>query len=435
MNASIPLRGSFRDASLIELFVHLHARRITASLDLVAPDGRQAHLVVREGLLSKIKVTPPVVYLGSVLYELGYIDTEQMNATLFELATAKRPHGELLLARGYIDDRKLQEALLQQTARKVHSLFSWDESTGYEIFEGLDRLPTYGGSDWPLADMRAFVWRGMRANPPHELVQKVMARAREHRFVLASAANLGRFGFDERELAAAECLRVKPMTVRELAAVGVVDRARTELLFTYLLLFSQLVPRASTAQARVQVGLQVPPAPSSPPRIPTPPPVVRESGFRQKRADSYRALEAAAEAKFKQAYVLYRRNDLTQAEVLCREALSARPEEPEYLALMIWLESQHADKQDAVSTQEAIRKLSNVVVMRDECESAHYYRGLLHKRLGNMPAAARDFHRVVQLNEHNVDAQRELRLYFMRARSSSIWKKVEAPRSKRGGEK
>lgn len=434
MNASIPLRGSFRDVSLVELLVFLHVRGITASLDLVAPDGRQAHLVVRDGLLSKVKVTPPVVYLGSVLYELGYIDTEQMNATLYELATAKRPHGELLLARGYIDKKQLQEALLHQTARKVHSLFSWDESTGYEIYEGLDRLPTYGGSDWPLADMRAFVWRGMRESPPHELMQRVMGSTREHRFVLASATNLGRFGFDERELSAAECLRVKAMTVRELAAVGVVDRARAELLFTYLLLFSQLVQRSSAPQARVQVGVQVPPVPPPSQRILTPPPAVRESGFRQKRSDSYRALEAAADAKFKQAYILYKRNDLTQAEVLCREALSAKPEEPDYLALMIWLESQHADKQDAVSTQEAIRKLSNVVVMKDECESAHYYRGLLHKRLGNMPAAARDFHRVVQLNEHNVDAQRELRLYFMRARSSSIWKKIDAPK-KRTSEK
>jgi Tfp pilus assembly protein PilF len=49
-------------------------------------------------------------------------------------------------------------------------------------------------------------------------------------------------------------------------------------------------------------------------------------------------------------------------------------------------------------------------------EQAVYHRGLVHKRLGNVPAAFRDFARAVQLNPKHADAEREVRIFAMRAR-------------------
>lgn len=52
-------------------------------------------------------------------------------------------------------------------------------------------------------------------------------------------------------------------------------------------------------------------------------------------------------------------------------------------------------------------------------ERTFYYRGLLHKRLGNLAGAFRDFTRAAQLDPKHIDAQRELRILEMRARKGS----------------
>jgi hypothetical protein len=53
------------------------------------------------------------------------------------------------------------------------------------------------------------------------------------------------------------------------------------------------------------------------------------------------------------------------------------------------------------------------------CERAYFYRGVLQKRLGNGPAAFKDFGHVVRINPKHVDAQREIRIFEMRARKGS----------------
>lgn len=46
-------------------------------------------------------------------------------------------------------------------------------------------------------------------------------------------------------------------------------------------------------------------------------------------------------------------------------------------------------------------------------------RGMIHKRLGNSAGAFRDFSRAVQLEPKHLDAQREIRIFEMRARKGS----------------
>ncbi|MBS2018024.1 MAG: J domain-containing protein [Deltaproteobacteria bacterium] len=52
-------------------------------------------------------------------------------------------------------------------------------------------------------------------------------------------------------------------------------------------------------------------------------------------------------------------------------------------------------------------------------ERTFYYRGLLHKRLGSLAGAFRDFTRAAQLDPKHIDAQREIRILEMRARKGS----------------
>ena len=128
----IALSGTLEAASVAELLASAHRCGISGTLELRAPDDRTTRVVVSNGMVLKARATPAHTYLGGVLYELGYIDAAQLNATLYELSTSKRPHGELLRARGLIDDRQLCEGLLQQTARKVHATFGYPNASTYE---------------------------------------------------------------------------------------------------------------------------------------------------------------------------------------------------------------------------------------------------------------------------------------------------------------
>jgi tetratricopeptide (TPR) repeat protein len=70
--------------------------------------------------------------------------------------------------------------------------------------------------------------------------------------------------------------------------------------------------------------------------------------------------------------------------------------------------------------------LDRAIALNKKSEQAHYWRGMLYKRLGKNDAALKDFRLVVEVNPRNIDAAREVRLHQMRgghaivpARSSS----------------
>ncbi len=128
-------------------------------------------------------------------------------------------------------------------------------------------------------------------------------------------------------------------------------------------------------------------------------------------------LEAAT--NFQKAEICLRRQDFAQAEALCKRAHEAEPRQPEYLALLSWLESMKPENQAPKGTLECIAKLDQVLQWNDRCERAYFYRGMLHKRLHNTAAAVRDFRKAVDLNPRNIDAAREVRLFDMRKAKNS----------------
>ncbi len=127
-----------------------------------------------------------------------------------------------------------------------------------------------------------------------------------------------------------------------------------------------------------------------------------------------------ASTNFQKAEVHMRRNDFAQAEAMCRKAVEADPGQPDYVALLAWLESMKPEAQTPVGTQVAISKLSKAIEMSNKCERAYFYRGQLNKRAGNLPAAMRDFRKAADLNPRNLDAIREVRLHEMRSQKGTL---------------
>jgi len=136
------------------------------------------------------------------------------------------------------------------------------------------------------------------------------------------------------------------------------------------------------------------------------------SGSPEMQETVAKVVEAAT--NFQKAEVCFKRNDYAQAESLCRKAVEADATQPDYLALLAWLVALKPENQSPERTRDAIQMLDRAIALSSKCEKAHFWRGMLNKRVGKADAAYRDFKRVVEMNPRNIDAAREVRLHRMR---------------------
>jgi Tfp pilus assembly protein PilF len=125
-----------------------------------------------------------------------------------------------------------------------------------------------------------------------------------------------------------------------------------------------------------------------------------------------KVVEAAT--AFQKAEVCFRRSDFTQAEALCRKALADDTTQPDYHAMLAWLVALKPENQSPAKTLESIQMLERAIAINEKCERAFFWRGMLYKRLNKNDLAVKDFRSAVDLNPHNIDAAREVRLYNMR---------------------
>lgn len=136
------------------------------------------------------------------------------------------------------------------------------------------------------------------------------------------------------------------------------------------------------------------------------------SGSPEMQESVAKVIEAAT--NFQKAEVCFRRHDYMQAEALCRKAVEADATQPDYHALLAWLIALKPENQSPEKTRASIQMLDRAIAMSEKCEKAHFWRGMLFKRLGRADVAVRDFKRAAELNPRNIDAAREVRLYRMR---------------------
>ncbi|MDB4941143.1 MAG: DnaJ-class molecular chaperone CbpA [Labilithrix sp.] len=112
------------------------------------------------------------------------------------------------------------------------------------------------------------------------------------------------------------------------------------------------------------------------------------------------------------------KREFSVAEQNARHLVDADRDDADAMALAAWALVQAGEATEDV-LRATLPQLDKAVHTDTYCERAHFYRGIIHKRLGNGAAAFRDFTRVTQINPRHVDAQREIRIMEMRARKGS----------------
>jgi hypothetical protein len=125
---------------------------------------------------------------------------------------------------------------------------------------------------------------------------------------------------------------------------------------------------------------------------------------------------ANAHIEFQKADVFMKKRDLKTAEEHARRAHEADPSKADYLALLVWIQIQRLEGEPPFDIlNKHVDTLDRALKLDERCERAYYARATLYKRLGKNDKAYLDFKQSAELNPHNVDSAREVRLYRMRA--------------------
>lgn len=521
---------------LAHLLVYALDRKLSGTLELTGTDSARAFVVLDQGSVRKVKLTDPPLHLASILYEQGTLSIDQMSASLLDVATHKRLHGEVLLQRGFLTRAQLSDALAEQNRRKLAMIFAWDGSSTFAFYQDADTASDFGGNDWPKLDPRPAIWRGIYQYPQFTQLGSALEKAKAGRFRLSASADLEAFRFSADERRVAEAFRNRVTSLDEVKQLGYAAPHVVESIYYCLLIHKQLeaiaipvsrtsripppsnpghpsfrmnapamptqpslgnMPRsamptlpimqavlpedarpvhmstatasplarnnpssASMPAARPSSAAgrnSVPSMPATRSSVPSMPaaaasspsiPIMRSSvpsmpagspsserrmesatGPRSSSQPGFQAVrtsglmpkvggtemsEEEAGRRFLEAEACLRRGDRDRAEVYCRLVHEAFPEDQEYLALLTWLEALREENQTAKGTLACIARLDRVIAKKDESERAHYFRGLLYKRMGNSVRAAMDFKRVVDINPHHAQAKGELRLFLAR---------------------
>jgi hypothetical protein len=96
-----------------------------------------------------------------------------------------------------------------------------------------------------------------------------------------------------------------------------------------------------------------------------------------------------------------------------KKLLARDADDAEAHAVLAWVASSAGEGPES-AVRAALPILDRSVNRDTDGVRAHFYRAMIHKRLGNVANAYRDFARVVALDPKHVDATREVRIYEMR---------------------
>jgi tetratricopeptide (TPR) repeat protein len=443
--------------------------------------AREDSLTLRAGKVAVVRTSEPVAYLGGILYELGFIDMAMLNSTLLEVARAKRLHGEVLMTRGAVSRPQLDEALAEQTFRKVHHLFSLPGEATWAFREDVDELTGARDEDRPPIPTWQAIWRGLREHPqaqaPH--VRRTLAKV-EGVIQLKDLAFVECFGLADAELALCRRLHAQPATLANVITASPLVHQRTELLL-YLLTLARCVVRVDARPVGpIELGVNG----------------VRDRAIRIETEDPYTVLglrpdasrEAARAAYFRLARLWHpdkipndlhqvrseceqvffhlgeahriltdvsarqraeelvgsalvpandsvappasratmrdvdsalARNDLATAAKLAQSLTSAGADGPAARATIAWCEIGATTAAEPQALESALATIDKVLTGDPDCVRALFYRGQILKSLGRSDPATRDFRRIVRLDPGHVEAQREVRISDMRRRTGS----------------
>ncbi len=212
--------GTLGDTPFCELLVYSLSNGLTGSLVFECPNRTKHALLLRLGGPVKGRVDEPSTKLGDVLQSLGLVDAAARKAA------EARPPGELfgqrLCALGALDEKALGRGLTEQLGRQLGWLSKAQGATAFAYYDGVNLLEHWAGAEVPI-DPLAAIWRAIEASAPADRVEETTRGFAGATLRLHPAARIGRFGFGSRERSLLDVLRMKPQSLAELEATGLVE--------------------------------------------------------------------------------------------------------------------------------------------------------------------------------------------------------------------
>jgi tetratricopeptide (TPR) repeat protein len=261
--------GTLAKTPLVHLLLYMLDKKLSGTLELLAPDKRSASIIFVAGQPAKVRTSESVAFLGRVLHELGFVSEEQLTRSLADLAKQKavgrRLHGELLEGQGVIDEAQLQKGLNEQVVRKLSHAAAMPPDTAYGYFDGFDGLATWGGEPGAGVDPYGILWSMLREHPPWDHVQAALQKLGSS-VLRARGAEVPRLGLTGEEHKVVGLMRERPLAVADMARAAQLNE-RTGQLLAYLLLVAKQVdvlaaePRASSRPPAPGRRLSRPPTP------------------------------------------------------------------------------------------------------------------------------------------------------------------------------
>lgn len=128
--------------------------------------------------------------------------------------------------------------------------------------------------------------------------------------------------------------------------------------------------------------------------------------------------EDRAHAAFVAGEQALKRQQYPEAVKRLTRAYKLAPDQANYLATLALARFELAGRQPRAA-KGTVRLLERAISANPGCERAHHYLGVVLKQVGHADAAAHHFELAFNLNPHNLEAAREVRLHAIRARKAS----------------
>jgi curved DNA-binding protein CbpA len=216
--------GTLEKSPLLHLLVSALDHGSCGTLVIETPQGARSALLFERGIPVKFRTAEPVVTLGSVLTELGWIEQSQCEKTFKEAAAAGMLHGEYLAQAGVLSADIVGRGLRVQMLRKLAWACTLPGTCVYGLYAGQDFLSRWAGDGTPMSPLRA-VWQLARDMPESSAFSSLIARATSQVLRIHSEAVLEKFGFDSAECAVLDLLKVQPQPFSDLAKLNVLSVA------------------------------------------------------------------------------------------------------------------------------------------------------------------------------------------------------------------